>query len=255
MSRRPNWYLDPLVARQKRAVHLDWIRRNVPCPSVPVLLKTDLFEEAHGEDELLFSLPFEADLKIGIDIDPATVRLAASRPCAHAGRFVAADVRGLPFPDRSIDVVLSNSTLDHFTAARDLEASIQELARLLKPGGLLLITLDNPHNPLYLLFRAGARWCGMPFRLGRTASRRQLARLLDAAGLQLLTTDWLIHNPRFVSTLLFLALRRLCGPYGERTIGVLLRAFAASGRLPTRAYTAAFVAACARKPVESDSPS
>ena len=27
---RPNWYLDPLVAAQKRTVHLEWIGRNVP---------------------------------------------------------------------------------------------------------------------------------------------------------------------------------------------------------------------------------
>jgi hypothetical protein len=31
-------------------------------------------------------------------------------------------------------------------------------------------------------------------------------------------------------------------------IGVLLAAFAALGRLPTRRFTACFVAACARKP-------
>ena len=248
MSRAPNWYLDPVVARQKRAVHLEWIRRNVPALSVSVLLKTDLFEEAYGDDELLFSLPFEAELKIGIDINTPTVQLAATRRNSDSSQFVVADVRRLPFPDRSIDVVLSNSTLDHFSAARDLEVSIQELARILKPGGLLLITLDNPQNPLFLLFRAGARWC-MPYRLGHTATRGQLAHMLEAAGLQLLTTDWLIHNPRFVSTLLFLALRCTCGPRGDRIIGAMLRAFAALDRLPTRSYTAAFVAACGRKQV------
>jgi SAM-dependent methyltransferase len=248
MSRQPNWYLHPLVAEQKRAVHLDWIRRNVQAAKVPTVLKTDLFEEAYGEDELLFSLPFEADLRIGIDILGATVRRAASRRPCSSGTFLAADTRGLPFMDGSIDVVLSNSTLDHFGDARDIGASIREMARVLRPGGILLITLDNPQNPLYILFRAGAQRFSYP--LGHTMSRQELARLIEDAGLELLTTDWLIHNPRFLSTLLFLAVRRISGPYGDRMISALLRAFAALDKLPTRAFTAAFVAACGRKPAQ-----
>ncbi len=244
-NRPPNWYLDPLVAQQKRAVHLEWISRNVQRRSTPVLLKTDLFEEANGEDELLFSLPFEAALKLGIDLDETTVRRAASRHCWNSTRCVAADARRLPFRSGSIDIVLSNSTLDHFEAAKDLEISIRELARVLKPGGLLLITLDNPRNPFYLLFRAGARRYGLSFRLGHTASRRELARLLEGAGLELLTSELLLHNPRFLSTLLFMALRRL---RLGRVIGALLGTFAFLGRLPTRDYTAVFVAACGRKP-------
>lgn len=245
-SRPPNWYLDPLVAQQKRQVHLEWIRRNVTRHSTKVLLKTDLFEEANGEDELLFSMPFAAELKLGIDIDETTVRRASlSRP-GTCNRFVTADVRHLPFEDSSVDIVLSNSTLDHFDNAGDLEVSIRELARVLKQGGLLLITLDNPRNPLYLLFRAGARRYGLTFRLGHTADQRKLARLFESAGLEMLSTDLLLHNPRFLSTLLFLALRRL--RLGDRVIGALLSAFSFLGKLPTRGYTAVFVAACGQKP-------
>ncbi len=245
-SRSPNWYLDPLVAEQKRRVHLEWIGRNVQQRRAPVLLKTDLFEEAHGDDELLFSLPFDADLKLGIDIDEPTARRAALRHSGNSSRCLAADVRRLPFGDSSVDVILSNSTLDHFEAEGDLEASIRELARVLKPCGLLLITLDNPRNPLYVLFRAGARRCGIPFRMGRTANSFELARILRESGLELLSTDLLLHNPRFLSTLLFLAVRRL--GLGDRPIRALLGWFALLGRLPSRAYTAVFIAACARKP-------
>lgn len=245
-NRPPNWYLDPLVAQQKREVHLEWIKRNVQRRSTSVVLKTDLFEEAHGEDELLFSLPFEADLMLGIDLDETTVRRAVSRHRGNSGRCAAADVRSLPFRSGSIDIVLSNSTLDHFEAADDLEISIRELARVLKPGGLLLITLDNARNPFYLLFRAGARRYGLSFRLGHTANRRELARLLENAGLEPLTSDLLLHNPRFLSTLLFLTLRRV--RLGDRVIRALLGAFAFLGKLPTRDYTAVFVAACGRKP-------
>ena len=69
---QPNWYLDPLAAAQKREVHLEWIRSNVPQGvRIQTVLKTDLFEEAYGGDELLFSLPFDASLKIGFDVSAA----------------------------------------------------------------------------------------------------------------------------------------------------------------------------------------
>ncbi|MGA2215702.1 MAG: hypothetical protein ABSH31_20690, partial [Bryobacteraceae bacterium] len=76
----PNWYLDPLAAAQKREVHLEWIKRNAP-PGLRIqtVLKTDLFEEAYGQDELLFSLPFDGSLKIGCDVSAPTVARAADR--------------------------------------------------------------------------------------------------------------------------------------------------------------------------------
>ena len=42
-------------------------------------------------------------------------------------------------------------------------------------------------------------------------------------------------------------LRRAAGSRADPIVAALLKAFATFGRLPTRAYTAAFVALCARK--------
>ena len=246
---QPNWYLDPLVAAQKRIVHLQWIARNVPAGSqIQTLLKTDLFEEAYGQDELLFSLPFEADLKIGFDIDAATVARAACRDRWSSCRFVQADVLRLPLEDGSVDVALSNSTLDHFGSVREIEDSLLELTRVLKPGGTLLVTLDNPRNLLFLMFRAAAGWIGLSFSLGKTLPLHKLLSSLERAGLEVQSTDWLIHNPRFVSTLVFLGLRRILGARADGTILWLLAAFSKLSNLPTRAFTGVFVAACARKP-------
>ena len=246
---KPNWYLDPLVAAQKRDVHLQWIARNVPAGwRIRAVLKTDLFEEAYGEDQLLWSLPFEADLKAGLDLNSATVARAARRESGSACRFMQADVRRLPLRDRSLDVVLSNSTLDHFNAEREIEDSLRELVRVLKPGGTLLVTLDNPRNPLFLLFRAAAGCMGLSFSFGKTLPLCKLLSILEREGLQVESSDLLIHNPRFVSTLLFCGLRRTLGRRADGPIGWLLRAFSQLGRLPTRGFTGAFVAACARKP-------
>jgi SAM-dependent methyltransferase len=248
-SQQPNWYLDPLAAAQKREVHLEWIRSNVPQGvRIQTVLKTDLFEEAYGGDELLFSLPFDASLKIGFDVSAAVVARAANRRNDRACRFLNADVRRLPLADETFDVVLSNSTLDHFDTEFEIEQSLRELARVLKPGGILLVTLDNPRNPLFFLLRAAVGWMGVSFRLGKTLSMHKLLPMLDRAGLKIQSSGWLMHNPRFVSTLVFLALRRTLGPRADGSISWLLAAFSKLGHLPTRSFSAVFVAACARKP-------
>jgi SAM-dependent methyltransferase len=247
-SKPPNWYLDPLTAAQKRDVHLEWIGRNVPPESrIQTTLKTDLFEEAYGGDELLFSLPFDAGIKIGFDVSAATVARARDRARDRGCRFINADVRRLPLADQCVDVVLSNSTLDHFHTQIEIEESIHELARVLKPGGILLVTLDNPRNLLFMLLRAAVPWMGLPFRLGKTLPLSKLRRILDREGLELQSTDSLIHNPRFLSTLLFLMLRRLLGVRADPPIRWLLKAFSKFEKLPTQSLTGVFIAACARK--------
>jgi SAM-dependent methyltransferase len=248
-SKPPNWYLDPLVAMQKREVHIEWISRSLPRgAAIGTILKTDLFEEAYGADELLFSLPVQARLKIGFDIDDATARSAAGRCQSTECVFFNADVRDLPLANDSIDLILSNSTLDHFETQVEIDESLRELVRVLKPGGTLLVSFDNPHNALFAVFRAALPLAGLSFRLGKTLSRSDLIRLLDRMGLEMQTTEWLIHNPRFLSTLLFLALRRIFGRQADPMIRGFLAAFAKFGKLPTRAMTGVFVAACARKP-------
>ena len=67
---------------------------------------------------------------------------------------VAADVRVLPFPAGTFDGVLSTSTLDHFEAIDDLHRALGELRRVLRPAGRLVLTLDNPANPLIRLRNA-----------------------------------------------------------------------------------------------------
>jgi SAM-dependent methyltransferase len=243
--------LDPLVASQKRDVHHAWIRSNLP-PGLRIhsVLKTDLFEEAYGLDELLFSLPVDACMKIGMDVNLSTVKDAADRGRAFRCRFITADVRRLPLADRSVDVVLSNSTLDHFDTEIEIEKSLEELARVLKPGGILLATLDNPHNLFFSILRATVPWVGLRYRLGKTISLDKLLGILDRAGLESQSKGWLLHNPRFLSTLLFLMLRRLLGSRADLPIGWFLRTFSRLERLPTRALTGVFIAVCSRKPAE-----
>jgi SAM-dependent methyltransferase len=247
-ERNPSWYLDPLVALHKREAHLACARGWWPKSIPQRLLKTDLFEEAHGQDSVLPDLLRDAAVTIGMDLAFTTVRKAREHSDAASARFLTADVRSLPFCSDSIDLIFSNSTLDHFQSAGELQQAVGELARVLRPGGRLIITLDNAWNPLYHPLRWASRLRWAPFFLGYTTSQAGLAKELTDAGLQVLDTGVLIHNLRIVSTLLFLVMRQLMGSYADGPIRLLLRMFSQLRHLPTRKLTACFVAACAEKP-------
>jgi SAM-dependent methyltransferase len=244
----PSWYLDPLVAEQKRRIFRTWIRSLLETRNPGVVLKTDLFEEAYNRDHLLWDLFSKTRLSIGVDLDLRTPALAAARNSAGGVAYLVADVRSLPLKDGSVDVIVSTSTLDHFDDATDLDAAIVEMARVLRPAGSLFLMLDNPRNPLYPLLRWFSRRGWTPFALGQTLAAPVMVRKLELAGLRVIQTAGLIHNPRLISTLLFLALRRVLGRHADRPIRSLLALFALLERLPSRQVTACFVAACAIKP-------
>ncbi|MEO7649451.1 MAG: class I SAM-dependent methyltransferase [Bryobacteraceae bacterium] len=224
----PSWYLDPLVAGQKRREHQNLIRRWVT-DAPGTLLKTDLFEEAYGADHILFDLFPQARSVIGIDIAWSTVR-RAKRNCslAQAGFFVA-DVRRLALSDGSVDLIISNSTLDHFHTAAEFRQALQELTRVLRPGGQIIVTMDNPFNPLYWPLRWLSRLPNAPFPLGYITSLKGLLRSLTECGLAVTAAEPLIYNPRLVSTALFLALRKTLGTQADAPIRFLLRVFALRG--------------------------
>jgi SAM-dependent methyltransferase len=245
---RPSWYLDPLVARQKRDVHQELVRRWTAGETVQRVLKTDVFEEAHGEDQFFLDLfPDKPVLMIGMDAARLNAVRAGARSTDPRYAFFCGDVRAIGLASGSIGLVVSNSTLDHFNSPKEIVEALLEIRRVLAPGGLLIITLDNPRNPLYPLLRWLSRRQSAPFHLGPTWGRADLNRRLKQMGFEVTGNDWLIHNPRIVSTAFFLALRRLLGHRADRAIAWSLRAFATLGRLPTRSLTACFVAARARK--------
>ncbi|MGQ9635582.1 MAG: class I SAM-dependent methyltransferase [Bryobacteraceae bacterium] len=243
-----SWYLDPLVAAQKRRLHQELIRRWAGPNFAGRLLKTDVFEEAHGKDYILFDLFPEAEA-LGMDVSLESARRALRRNLNPRCSFLAADVTRLPLRTGSVDLVLSPSTLDHFSSCQQLRQAVEEIARVLRPGGVAVITLDNAENPLYWLLRWASRCGWTPFRLGATLRLLQLSGLLQEAGLAVTDTELLIHNPRAVSTLLFLSLRRLLGRRADKPIGALLKLFSWLQHFPTRRWTACFVAARAEKPL------
>ena len=161
-------------------------------------LKTDLFDEAvtTGVVPLLAGV---AERVSGVDVSSQIVAQARRHHPQLEARI--ADIRELPFADETFDLVVSLSTLDHLDTVEEIATAIGEIARVLVPNGMLVLTVDNRANPVVALRNAlpgGAlqRARLVAYETGPTIGPRRLERLVRAAGLRPRTSKALMHCPR-----------------------------------------------------------
>src|SRR5216683_7413000 len=123
-------------------------------------------------------------------VDPGTQQIARAR--AKAARrnlpieFQTGMIEQLPFPDQTFDVVLSTLMMHHLAAPLKRQG-LAEIARVLKPGGRLVIadfTHKQDRQGLAARFPAGG------------SRMHDLAALLKEAGFDQLETEE-IQPPRF----------------------------------------------------------
>ncbi len=231
------------MAAAKRAAYLALLDRWLPDLAGKTILKTDLWEEGVAGDELLFTLARSAGTAFGIDVSAVAVDAAARRAgeLGLAIHLQRADVRSIPIASGSVDVVLSTSTLDHLDTHADYRAALAELRRVLRPDGLLILTLDNAENALDWLLRAAAALGAVPFPVGRPPRLGELERMVEASGFEVQDRDYLLPAPRVLTTACVRLARLLPSRAGDRAVAGILCVLAAAGRrFPRR--LAAFVA-------------
>ena len=120
----------------------------------------------------------------GVDLTPRSIELTALRFRQEKlnGRFLNADAENLPFPDASFDLVYSHGVLHH---TPDTERAIEEVHRVLKPGGQAIIMLYhrrsyNYYGNIMFLRRMGARL--LTFATGRRLIARMTGESLESLG-------------------------------------------------------------------------
>jgi SAM-dependent methyltransferase len=104
-----------------------------------------VLDVACGEGYGAAMLAGKAERVTGVDISVDAIRHARSRYGRQANlEFIAASCDRLPFPDASFDLAISFETIEHIETQ---QAFIAELARVLRPDGVLL--LSSPNKRLY----------------------------------------------------------------------------------------------------------
>ncbi len=208
------------------------------------LLKTDLFDEAVG-DGMFQTLAALAKKVFYIDTSFEVHRMAKS--CHPRLETIRTDVRRLPFSDSTFDRIISNSTLDHFGSSEEIVTSLRELYRVLRPGGELILTLDNPVNPIILLrnglpFHFLYQIKMVPYYVGVTLRPHRLQSLLKEVGFKILELDAILHCPRVLAVAMARSMERCASPKVQRYFLHFLMAFEHLSRLPTRFFTGHFTA-------------
>lgn len=83
----------------------------------------------------------------GVDISEAMIREAEKR-VGKGAEFKAADVVSVPYGDDTFDIIICNASFHHYT---DPDAALEEIKRVLKPGGTLV--LGDPTMPFGFMRR------------------------------------------------------------------------------------------------------
>lgn len=100
----------------------------------------------------------------GVDVSARSIEIAETRKIPDC-RLLAYDGQSLPYRDGQFDMVVASNVLHHISPG-DRFATILEISRCIKAGGLFAIFEHNPRNPLT---RRIVREC--PFDVGVTLVR------------------------------------------------------------------------------------
>ena len=154
----------------------------------------ELLDVGMGPGRVLAELAARGWRVWGVDVSERMVALARQRLPGERERLLRASLERLPFADASFDAVVATGILGY---AGYSEGNIARLARVLRPGGIAVLSLGKRWS-LSRLWRHGFAYpaargvkgivpFGRPAPLRRPwpPGRRSFERMLDAAGLRM----------------------------------------------------------------------
>ena len=172
---------------RKFAVFSGALVRHLPCEA--------FLDAGCGDGRYLAALPSLGPVPVrlvGTDLAASILRTAAAT-AARAGidvEFVRANLESLPFAADSFDVVLCVQVIEHLL---DPARGIFELGRVLRPGGVLILSTDHDRNVVSQVLNVPRRvvvgalgWRGRRRSVAfphRTFRRQELVELARDAGL------------------------------------------------------------------------
>lgn len=155
-----------------------------------------LLDVGCGDGELASDLARRGAIVTGLDTDAAMISAARRRSESERTqlRLVEGQAEYLPFDNESFDNVVAVTVL---CFVRDAERAIAEMARVLKPGGRLVIG-ELGRLSLWAMHRRVRGWLGSEtWRAARFRTASELRSLVQAAGLMVVEVRGAIHYPPF----------------------------------------------------------
>jgi SAM-dependent methyltransferase len=159
--------------------------------------------------------------RVEIGLDPDQKELAKAARLGIYQQFEALPVEDTRLPDECVATILSNSVLEHLP---DIDAALRSAARLLRPGGRLILTTPNAAFSRWLLLPLGgyARWRNQKLQHLNIWPVETWAEHLRRAGLQVeCYRPYLRHS--LVTTWDALELAQLIWVGRRRLVGMLWR--------------------------------
>jgi len=121
-----------------------------------IKLKRPILDIGCGWGE--FAEAFGEEIDMGIDIAPRDLYAAARGKMYR--NLTLADARNLPFSDNSFGSIISISTFEHIPNTKKL---LSEMYRVLKPDGILAITMETEEVDRNTFYRPMLKKVGLSF--------------------------------------------------------------------------------------------
>lgn len=129
---------------------------------------------------------------IGLDYSlPSLYRALAADP-KRAGEYVGGEAYHLPFPNDSFDLVVAIGVLQ---AVGDPVRVLDEMTRVVRPKGILVVEFLNAFEPFAIITSAGDRFRGRLPRV-RTYSPFEISRWFAQRGLRVVRRAGVYLPPR-----------------------------------------------------------
>lgn len=215
LRRAPAGILTRVLGIARRTVYRHWQRfhgvRRLELATLRRYLDLEgrhrVLDVGSGKGALCGALARGGHRVIGVDPSARALRIA-KRYAAPSTPFVLGDGERLAFADARFDRAVSVCVLEH---TRDDAAVLREVSRVLEPGGIFALTVDSLSSPH--VSEAFRRHHVREYRCNQLYDLPRIRSLLDAAGFDVLASDYLFAGRLSVSLLRFGSRFHYRGPF------------------------------------------
>ena len=162
-------------------------------------LKSPLLDIGCGFGEFALAF-FDKPTDVGIDNNAKDLEVA--RKTKKYKKLVLGDARDMPFKDNSFSSVISISTFEHISRPKQL---LKESYRILKPGGIMAITLETDEVDKNTFYRPALKKLGLGmlsdlcsymynslYHRNTLSSKKYWKRLVESTGFEIIESKDII---------------------------------------------------------------